>query len=1113
MCFPADQNEREKALSPDQSFIVQAPAGSGKTQLLVQRYLRLLAIVHCPEEIIAITFTRKAAREMKTRILDVLNQAHNTDPQKAYETKKTLHLAKNALEQSYNKNWEILINHSRLKITTIDAFCQSIACKMPSLTEINALTEVIDEPYGLYYNAIYNMLKDINSKPTWLNDFNALLSHLDNDLNHLFTLLQDMLSQREQWLPLLLDFHKSKNNQEYLRQCENNFKAIITTQLKQICQYFSTQELSDLEKLIEFSEHHHPNGSKQSDQIILKPETDYLTNWHKLINLLLKQNGQYRQTNGINIKHGFPSPSHTKDKQKQKLYKNKKEQLKKFLAKIKNNNQLLTQLQFLKNFPSYRYTEKEKSIIISIINILIVSAQYLKLEFAQKNCVDFVEFNIAAVNALGNDKNPTEIGLYLDHSISHILIDEFQDTSDIQFKLLKKLVSQWQINENKTLFVVGDPMQSIYRFRQAEVQLFVEIQKKGIGHLKLNCLILNQNFRSNHLLVKWINETFQYIFPGEDNQYYSAIKYVPSKSNKESIYQYPVELKSFYDRISESEYIAKTIKKANKQPDIQTIAVLCRARTQLKTLIPILDKEDIDYSEHDTRPIDKLNVIRDLKALTIAFQLLNDDTSWTSLLHSPLVGLNLTEISKLKQQPEQFLSFAVIQCSPSFVTSNAIKIKRLSVIQNVLLEYLNFHYTTNYRSFIEQIWQQLNGHQLYPQFENHILNFFTILESHLYGQFHLDHESFLNAIKKLQTSDTSEKSIQIMTIHKAKGLEFDMVILPDLNYEGSNSYKPLLMHEYYWDEYQQKQYLLAPLYNMNKKQQSPIYHYIEKINQQRSHYEEQRLLYVAATRAKQKLLLTANFENSNIKNSSFLSILNNNAWPINDSPWETVRCNHKSLNIEKKSQNIEKPNITYINAYPEVKPYDLNHHIDKPQTGNIPFKPATDQLKQIIGAIVHQQLKQMMIKKDQYVTEKCKQEIYRSLILYGVENKQQSNAYHQIIQALDNVIMHTAGAWLLNRNNNIDCYAEKPIFHIANTCELKKFIPDIIIKDSYGCWWIIDYKTSKPKPEHDFSTFLHIESFKYQKQLDQYANLLSKAGCLPIRKALFFTFIPFFYEI
>jgi ATP-dependent exoDNAse (exonuclease V) beta subunit len=212
---------------------VFSTAGSVKTQLLVQRYLRLLAIVHCPEEIIAITFTRKAAREMKTRILDVLNQAHNTDPQKAYETKKTLHLAKNALEQSYNKNWEILINHSRLKITTIDAFCQSIACKMPSLTEINALTEVIDEPYGLYYNAIYNMLKDINSKPTWLNDFNALLSHLDNDLNHLFTLLQDMLSQREQWLPLLLDFHKSKNNQEYLRQCENNFKAIITTQLKQ----------------------------------------------------------------------------------------------------------------------------------------------------------------------------------------------------------------------------------------------------------------------------------------------------------------------------------------------------------------------------------------------------------------------------------------------------------------------------------------------------------------------------------------------------------------------------------------------------------------------------------------------------------------------------------------------------------------------------------------------------------------------------------------------------------------------------------------------------------------------------------------------------------------
>ncbi|MBI5344876.1 MAG: UvrD-helicase domain-containing protein, partial [Deltaproteobacteria bacterium] len=121
-----DIKERTLALAPEGSFIVQAPAGSGKTGLLIQRFLALLPLVERPEEILAITFTRKAAGEMRIRIIDSLIKAKEGHfPENEYE-RVTLRQAMKALIRDSEKGWRLLENPGRLKVQTIDSLSASV---------------------------------------------------------------------------------------------------------------------------------------------------------------------------------------------------------------------------------------------------------------------------------------------------------------------------------------------------------------------------------------------------------------------------------------------------------------------------------------------------------------------------------------------------------------------------------------------------------------------------------------------------------------------------------------------------------------------------------------------------------------------------------------------------------------------------------------------------------------------------------------------------------------------------------------------------------------------------------------------------------------------------
>jgi len=173
-----------------------------------------------------------------------------------------------------------------------------------------------------------------------------------------------------------------------------------------------------------------------------------------------------------------------------------KQRMTALLDSLRGHEAFETALAELPLLPPPTYDEASWEVVESLSEVLMLAVAELKLEFTRRGEADFTEIAQGASRALGTAESPTDLALHLDYRIRHLLVDEFQDTSVSQHELLAKLTAGWQAGDGRTLFVVGDPMQSIYRFRQAEVGLYLRARHEGIGNVRLTPLALTVNFRS-----------------------------------------------------------------------------------------------------------------------------------------------------------------------------------------------------------------------------------------------------------------------------------------------------------------------------------------------------------------------------------------------------------------------------------------------------------------------------------------------------------------------------------------------------------------------------------------------------------------------------------------
>ncbi len=194
-----------RAVDPARSVILQAPAGSGKTTVLIERLLRLLARAAVPEEILAITFTRKAAAQMMLRVADVLKVRAETPA--AIQDERAAHLerlAQAVRARSQERGWQLEENPGRLRIQTFDALNRALAAQIPLAARGSGSRAVLPQPQIAYRTAARRTLLDAQSDAALRPDVQLLFERMENDFGRCEALIAGMLGKRTHWLPYLV---------------------------------------------------------------------------------------------------------------------------------------------------------------------------------------------------------------------------------------------------------------------------------------------------------------------------------------------------------------------------------------------------------------------------------------------------------------------------------------------------------------------------------------------------------------------------------------------------------------------------------------------------------------------------------------------------------------------------------------------------------------------------------------------------------------------------------------------------------------------------------------------------------------------------------------------
>ncbi len=905
-----DHIERDRALDTAQSILVQAPAGSGKTDLLTRRFLALLGEVEDPAQVVAITFTRAAAAEMRHRILSELESASSSRPSPSTADPFSMEsLARRALERSQALGWQLIDLPGQLRISTIDSFCRELALQQPLVTGFGNDLRVSENPQELYLRAARRTLRNVDDNRAPLSTaIEELLLWRDNNWNELEDLLVETLGQRDRWMH---DFvlEREPNWAALRERLERPFAKAVRESLNafhdllervpgardeavSLARFACTQSggalYRDLAELVDF-----PAPPFASSEALEEARQAILC----LAKLVLTNDGAFRRK--VHKSNGFPTDCNPE-----------KIRFLTLVAGLRKVGGLETALANVRNLPSVRYTDEEWRIVRACFTLLRHSVAELRTVFAEAGTVDFIEIAQTAQQVLrGGDRLPSDAAIALADGIHHLLVDEFQDTSRRQHHLLADLAAAWPDQIGRSLFVVGDPMQSIYFFRDADAELFARVRAYGLEmpdgeSLSLEFVPLTANFRTQPSLIRDLNNAFLKVFAANDG---SGVSFSPADPARDpdAVSSSPLSLHLEFSRQAKRESFLKSnalreaqnvnaplegtraqqiaaivslvrsrmerIAQARSRGEKYRIAILGRTRSALAPIAAALREESIPFRSVDLETLkDRPEV---LDALALGRALLNpvNRVAWLSVLRAPWCGLPLDELHSLtscddKELLERPIPQLIRERIHFLQPENKRAVRRVLDVIDLVTGNSAVFPTRSFGTWLQQAWLRLGGmHCVDRTGSANLMLLWRCLDTLPNGAQDFLGPALSLALKTLTAmpdpGTSSECGVQLMTIHKAKGLEFEVVVIPELQARSGRSRNRLLS----WLERglaqpeetgEVTEFLVAPVQSKGA-DRGKAKEFVDRLCAKREAQEIRRILYVAATRAREELHLFA----------------------------------------------------------------------------------------------------------------------------------------------------------------------------------------------------------------------------------------------------------------
>ena len=842
-------------------IVLKASAGTGKTYRLSLEFIGNLIKNIDYKDIVVMTFTKKATAEIKERIYDFLYQI-SFSKGKGYELEESLKSLYNFTDSDINKKklqniyFEMIKNKEDIRIYTIDGFTNRIfkTAIAPSLGIYNY--ETLDKEDDMFYSDILSKIID---KEDYFKKFEFIIKEKGDKkkIDTYINFIKDMIELQKNYL--LSNDYKNKENAKidyiFLNYIEEIFKNI-----ESMAALKNSKSKKEIKPVTNYIKKEYESIYKDFKVIDIKIEKDIIENKREKIEVLLKN---WSSLYGKNLES---SPNMWDGR------KLRGKEIADEIEEMSNNKEA-----FLKSFSKYIYSEKILPLHNKIENFS--NDIYKLVEREKMSSKKFTHDDISTytykfifdekLKFIENGKATEEFLDLIGGKIETIMIDEFQDTSILQWKILNLLISN-----SRNVICVGDEKQSIYSWRGGEKELFEKLEKIINGRVEN----LGKSYRSYKEIIKNVNIIYE--------DYSKDWSYTPVEYREDEDYQkgyFSYNIQEISNKEDQRDYIKsyETIITMIKNREIKNLGkscIICRKNNHLSEIVQRLNEENIPYTLNSSSSILEHGAIKPIYKLMKYF-IFNNLTYLLEFIRSDLIGgLNshVKYILENKRDIENYIrGYGEIDEFYKFLESNnkkelteyleINKLERNNILfSDVLfkirkLKYLskNLNDISLKENFSREIVEKFEITKYYSTNSDikNIFNFFNILKGYndLF-EFITYMEDERDKITQLSSGDVD--AINLMTIHKSKGLEFDTVFYYKRDsFAGDMDSNEIIPYLKYDENFQDVDKFLVILKKYKKSFIDGYYFDLQEELKRKKEIEETNGDYVALTRAKKNLIL------------------------------------------------------------------------------------------------------------------------------------------------------------------------------------------------------------------------------------------------------------------